>query len=291
MVILGVDLASYQGAPDFDKVKHAGYVFGITKVTEDGNYTFPGFRRNRTEMRRVGMGIGLYHFARAGNATAEADYFLGAVGPVEPGEVLALDWETTSPDPVQWCHTWLSRVYARTGVRPFIYLNQSTVERYPWLDIAKAGFPLWLAQYDGKTNFPGVRYWGQPVIKQYSDAGTVPGIQGKVDLDCLNGDLGMFHRFGANPATAAPPTGPESLPILTYGMRDNPKVASLQKFLNAYPWKPALDVLPVTGNYLDQTRDVVKAAQAQMGVTGNDANGEIVGPRTNRGLWDRGWRG
>jgi hypothetical protein len=127
-------------------------------------------------------------------------------------------------------------------------------------------------------------------MKQYSDAGQVPGIQGKVDLDCFNGDLSLFHRFGANSA-GMPATGAESLPTLTYGMKDNPRVASLQRFLNAYPWKPPLPVLPVTGNYLDQTKEVVAGAQHQMDVTGPDANGETVGPRTNRALWDRGWRG
>jgi peptidoglycan hydrolase-like protein with peptidoglycan-binding domain len=36
----------------------------------------------------------------------------------------------------------------------------------------------------------------------------------------------------------------------------------------------------VTGFYGDQTVAVVEAAQAQRGVTGPDANGQTIGPRT-----------
>ena len=74
-------------------------------------------------------------------------------------------------------------------------------------------------------------------------------------------------------------------------MRGDADVAALQAFCNAHDWRPALPLLPVTGNYLDQTVAVIAAAQAQMGVTGPDANGRDVGPRTNAALWARGFRG
>lgn len=110
-----------------------------------------------------------------------------------------------------------------------------------------------------------------------------------------NGSIvGYGHPSYGAAAPAAPPSSaayPGGLPSLTYGMRNNPDVAALQAFLNAYDWRPALPLLPVTGNYLDQTVAVVKAAQAQMGVTGPDANGRDVGPRTNAALWARGYRG
>jgi GH25 family lysozyme M1 (1,4-beta-N-acetylmuramidase) len=287
-MLLGVDLASYQGAPDFDKVKGAGYAFGMTKVTENINYVFPGFRRNRDEMHRTGMGVGFYHFARGGNPTVEADFFLGAIGPLQSGECLALDWEISHNDPVRWCGAFLARCYARVGVRPFIYLNYSTATGQQWGDVAVAGFPLWLARYDKKRDFPGVPYWGTPVIKQFDDAGTVPGINGKVDLNCFNGDMSTFYRFGANASAAtAPATGADSLPSLQYGDK-GPAVASLQGFIHAYKWNPPIDV-PVTGNYLDQTADALRRAQLQMGIKGGD--GRNVGPQTKHGLWDRGWRG
>jgi hypothetical protein len=98
--------------------------------------------------------------------------------------------------------------------------------------------------------------------------------------------------LGGGGVVIDPPAGDGSqLPTLRHGMKNDPRVASLQRFLNMEDWAPALPLLPVTGNYLDKTRDVVRAAQAQSGVTGPDADGTIVGPRTNRAFWARGWRG
>ena len=70
-----------------------------------------------------------------------------------------------------------------------------------------------------------------------------------------------------------------------------PRVAELQRFLNAFGWRPALPLLPVTGNYREQTRDVVRAAQGQCGVGGSDADGTVVGPRTLAAFRSRGFRG
>jgi hypothetical protein len=91
-------------------------------------------------------------------------------------------------------------------------------------------------------------------------------------------------------APAAQSIAAPRLATLTHGMRNDDRVRNLQRFLNAYNWRPALPLLPVTGNYLDGTRDVVRAAQAQCGVTGPDADGTSVGPRTSAAFAARGAR-
>lgn len=91
-------------------------------------------------------------------------------------------------------------------------------------------------------------------------------------------------------APAPPPFDPNTLATLSYGMRGDDRVKALQRFLNAYGWRPALPLLPVTGNYLEQTVAVVAAAQVQMGIAGTDANGRTVGPRTKAALASRGAR-
>jgi hypothetical protein len=92
----------------------------------------------------------------------------------------------------------------------------------------------------------------------------------------------------AAPAPAPAPAG--ALPTLQYGMRTDSRVIALQRWLNAYNWQPALPLLTPLGNYLEQTVAVVKAAQAQCGVTGPDADGRIVGPRTSSAFAARGAR-
>jgi Putative peptidoglycan binding domain len=91
-------------------------------------------------------------------------------------------------------------------------------------------------------------------------------------------------------AAAAAAPAPGGMATLTLGMRGDPRVIALQRFLNAYGWRPALPLLPTTGNYLDQTAAVVRAAQAQCGVTGPDADGRTVGPRTAAAFAARGAR-
>jgi hypothetical protein len=91
-------------------------------------------------------------------------------------------------------------------------------------------------------------------------------------------------------APVAPAWDATGMATLTRGMRNNDSVKKLQAFCNRYAWKPALPLLPVTGNYLDQTVAVVRAAQAQCGITGPDANGTIVGPQTKRAFAARGAR-
>lgn len=92
---------------------------------------------------------------------------------------------------------------------------------------------------------------------------------------------------GAAAAPAPVPAAAVKLATLQYGMRSDSRVIALQRYLNAYPWNPELPLLEPLGNYLTQTRAVVKAAQAQVGVTGPDADGSIVGLRTSSAFASR----
>lgn len=92
-------------------------------------------------------------------------------------------------------------------------------------------------------------------------------------------------RGGFAPATAPA----RQLATLRKGQHDD-AVKRLQEFLNRHRWRPALPLLPTTGLYGDQTVAVVKAAQAQCGVTGPDADGTVVGPRTAAAFAARGAR-
>jgi peptidoglycan hydrolase-like protein with peptidoglycan-binding domain len=98
-------------------------------------------------------------------------------------------------------------------------------------------------------------------------------------MSCVAG-WGRPAYAGAAPVPVPPVRfDPNTLPTLSHGMT-SPHVALFQKASNAAPWSPELPLLPVTGYYGDMTQAVVKSAQAQRGVTGSDANGSTIGPRT-----------
>src|SRR5262249_10023714 len=74
----GTDISDFQGQPDFDKLKEE-LDFVLTKATEGVGFTAWTLNRNKSEMRRVDLPHGFYHFARGGDPLAEADYFVDQI--------------------------------------------------------------------------------------------------------------------------------------------------------------------------------------------------------------------
>lgn len=100
----------------------------------------------------------------------------------------------------------------------------------------------------------------------------------------------IFGHPAYDGAAPAPAPQPAAMAPLSYGMTSDSRVAAFQRQSNAYGWAPELPLLPATGNYLAQTAEVVRRAQQQLGVTGPDANGRTIGPRTIAALAARGFR-
>jgi GH25 family lysozyme M1 (1,4-beta-N-acetylmuramidase) len=186
----GCDIASYQGTVNFD-VLRTEVAFVIAKSTEGTGYKDPTFPRNWAESKRVGLTRGAYHFARPDlgtNAQDEAAYFLSALGPVDPGDLLALDYEVQwAGDVVGWCKAWLDLVYQMTGIKAFIYLNLSLVRNHNWAQVIAAGYPLWLASYDGQPDAVPSTPWPSVAIKQWTSSGTLQAVHGNVDLNTAFG--------------------------------------------------------------------------------------------------------
>jgi len=93
------------------------------------------------------------------------------------------------------------------------------------------------------------------------------------------------------PATepdAAAPACSDDLPILRRGDR-NEHVMALHMFMTRV--FPSYATFKPTGFYGDLTVVAVREFQANSGVTGADADGTIVGRRTNEALWRYGYRG
>lgn len=190
----GCDIASYQGAVDFALLGTA-VTFVIAKATEGTGYVDPTFDRNWIEAKRAGLVRGAYHFARPDldtEAQDEAAYFLSHVGPLGPGDILALDYEVNwDGDVVGWCASFLNLVFQMTGVRPYLYINLSTVRRHDWSPVIAAGYPLWLALYDGRPDVVPATPWPVVAIKQWTSGGTLPGVPvARVDLNTAFVELG-----------------------------------------------------------------------------------------------------
>lgn len=219
--VRGIDVASWQGQPDWRKVAASGVQFAITKATEGVGYLNPTFARNWLEIRAAGLKRGAYHFAELGvnQPEAEADYFLAnvsRVGGLAAGDMLALDLEDKDgslgrmPEGAvaAWALAWLRYVERQAGVVPLLYTGAPVISEHGLTDPAFARYPLWLASYR-ETPPPVPAPWASIAIWQHSDKGTVPGIVGNVDLNRFLGtaeELAALGKPGAvtQPAYARP---------------------------------------------------------------------------------------
>ena len=135
--------------------------------------------------------MGVYFYSQAispEEAAEEARWCLDFL----VGESLDLpvvyDWEWVGPEArtggmdkasLTECAQIFCTAIEAAGFQPMIYFN-SHVGR-DLLDLeALSQYPFWLAQYKDQMNYPHqVDFW------QYTETGTVPGIEGNVDIDLM----------------------------------------------------------------------------------------------------------
>jgi lysozyme len=197
--IQGIDVASYQGYPDWTRVKNSGKTFAFTKATEGTGYTNPYFATNWERMKSAGLIRGAYHYGRPSiDPVASANRFCDVVQPTAGDLQMTLDIETTdgrSPSQVRsWIVAFINRIQARTGRPGIIYTGF-----YFWRDAAGNGSnlncPLWLAAYVSNPAPYVPAAWSTWSFWQYTSSGNVPGVSGNVDRDAWNGDLAGLNRL------------------------------------------------------------------------------------------------
>lgn len=202
MGIKVIDISKWQGDINISKVKAA--VSGvICKATEGVGYTDPQFKNNQSKLRSNDIPRGYYHFARPdlGNSPeSEADWFLKTVGPLQKGEILALDAENAPNKSYSnwatWSYAFLKRIESKLGgYKPMIYINLNFNNIYDWSAVASNNNGLWLALWDNKPDYRPKTDWPLIAMKQYGPI-KVDGISGDVDGNNFFGDVETFKKYG-----------------------------------------------------------------------------------------------
>lgn len=199
--IHGIDVSYAQGRIDWQKVAqmkedsvHISFVF--IKTTEGLLTVDPYFKRNWREAPKAGIVCGPYHFFRANkNGLWQARFFLQNVN-LEPGDLPPVvdveQLDGTSPDRMRReLKAFLTKVEAKTGVKPIIYTGLSFHKDY-LLGHFKA-YPLWIAHYYREELKAGkeTNWW----FWQHSDKARIDGINHTVDFDAFKGDSSEFNKF------------------------------------------------------------------------------------------------
>lgn len=213
-MLKGIDISTWQGVGTGD----GDYDFVIVKATEGVGYTDPKCDQHYQRAKAQGKLLGVYHFARPGYNTpeAEADWFVSQIKGYIGEAILVLDWEVEATWNVNWAKRWLDRVYEKTGVKPMIYMSASVVNGNDWSAVIKGDYGLWIAGYPNKYNVAnppmpsvddmpyGLGGWPFWAIWQYSSSA------GRLDLDIANLDRDAWMKYaaksGSTPAPAPTPT-------------------------------------------------------------------------------------
>lgn len=195
--VQGVDVSKYQGTIDFTKIKAAGMTYVFVKATEGITGVDPDYARNVTAARAAGLVVGSYHFyetdddpsAQFGNFRQHADVKPGDLPPVVDIEVLA---KGSRPDLADDLKSFLAQLEQAYGAKPILYSGVSFANEY----LASFGaYPLWVAEYTSASAPKVPSGWSTWAFWQYSQSGSVAGINGAVDMDRFNGTATQFDAL------------------------------------------------------------------------------------------------
>lgn len=209
----GIDVSSYQGTIDWNKVKAAGKKFAFVKLGETdfvGKITqSTAFIRNVEGAIAAGIDVGVYiysHCKTPDAAKAAAQQALEMVKPYKLSYPIALDMETVSQnEPNGAKYDKSSKVVNSAIAKSFLdkiesanyyamlYTYKSFADSY--LDMTQLRtYDVWIAQYADKCTYSG--YYG---IWQYTGTGKCAGITGNVDLNVSYIDYAeLIKRVGLN---------------------------------------------------------------------------------------------
>jgi lysozyme len=216
----GIDVSSHQAGIDLAAVPGD---FVIVKATEDDDYISPVMHTQAASALDAGKRVGFYHFARPGDAGAQARFFVSAVSSYVGRATLWLDWESDAvAQGPGWALAWLDTVASLTGLTPGVYMNGSAASGYDWSAVA-AKYPLWYAGGPDYSDYgrsytdpsvPSVPYWGAPLVHQYTEDGRLPGYGGSLDLNRLRDRAAWDAMVGATAPADTTTTEEDDMKIL-----------------------------------------------------------------------------
>jgi len=202
--LLGLDVSEYQGDIDFAKVKAAGASFVFIKATEGTTIVDPKFATNWKAAQAAGIVRSAYHFFRPmENLQSQIDSFVATVSSLAPGDLPPVldvevpeDWtQFTVAERVAMVTGWLQGVESKLGIKPIIYIDSSMVEDTFGSPDAFKDYLLWVADWTDAASPDVPKPWTDWTFWQYSDVGTIDGIDGDVDLDRFAGSLSDLQKI------------------------------------------------------------------------------------------------
>lgn len=211
--VQGIDVSHWQGSINWSQVKGAGIDFAWMKATEGTGFKDSQFNTNYANAHAAGVIRGAYHFARpdVSGGAAQADFFAKNGGAWSADDLTlpgVLDIEN-NPNGAM-CYG-LSTSQMRTWINDFHAAYKSATSRDAviyttanWWNTCTGNWsgmsdkaPLWVAHWTtGSPTIPsGFPTW---TAWQYTDSGSVAGVNGNVDRNKFNGSRDRLLALANN---------------------------------------------------------------------------------------------
>lgn len=243
--MLGIDISSWQGVESVDIAPD----FVIIKATQGTDYINPLCDAQYQRALSQGKMLGVYHYASGGDPIAEANFFIDNCEGYIGQALLVLDWEENQNpryyEYASWCKVFLDHCFARTGVRPLIYMNANCMCSANWSSISK-DYGLWLAGYpDNRSSwevpeFPySLYYWEFVAIWQYTSS------NGTLDRDEAYMDREAWKRYATPAKESVAVSQPKPVEtVITEPSHYEPIVEPTTQIESSDEVIPPLDVVP-----------------------------------------------
>jgi lysozyme len=187
----------------------AGIVGVIHKATEGTGFVDSKVKARNSLAREAGMLWGVYHFLRPGGSMLQqVNHFLSN-SPQDQNTLFVADHEDAGVS-LDDLAEFLSILEDKTGVLPVIYSGHVLKDQLGGnVDARFTKYRLWLCHYTTGTPVlpPGFQnYW----LWQYTDKGSIPGVNSPVDLNAAGVPL---NELIAGWAGGEAPPQPEPEPL------------------------------------------------------------------------------
>ena len=188
----GIDVSKWQAHIDWNAVATAGIDFAIIRVGYRGSATGvlvedPYFKANISGAAKAGIKVGVYFFTQAiteAEAVEEASMAMELVKGYHLDFPIFIDTEGSggrADNLSKTNRTKIVKAFCKTvqngGYKAGIYASKSWYNDNLYADELSTYF-IWVAQYNTECN-----YTGKYDMWQYTSKGSIPGIDGNVDMN------------------------------------------------------------------------------------------------------------
>lgn len=195
--VKGIDVSAHNGDIDFSKVKGEGISFVWIKASEGETVRDSKFQKNHEAAKAAGLRTGAYHFFRFDcDGVLQAMNLCQSLGELRPDMGVAIDVELQNnaegvADEVIIANLESMTDYlAMRGLPVTFYSNKEGYARF--LKERFSDYPLWICSF---TDWEPLEEGEDWAFWQYSHAGKVSGISGKVDENVFHGSAEELSRY------------------------------------------------------------------------------------------------